>query len=226
MNTRLLCALVAGIALSVSPAASQQLFSGGAPSAANRPLPFDIHEVNGPDSRLTYGELHGEVDVMEVDAERSPDLIERMQDHLAGLQPALQIYALKMVENRAFDDFKVLLEHEDNQSGSGQTWVLKVMAGEMALLSLAAEKTWPEIAGLYKERSDLYASMVRGEITSRELEGPEQANSRQLRTVFERELARIAAGGIVEPTQAEIDEAIDGLASMVIGGAKVLASED
>ncbi len=153
-----------------------------------------------------------------------PGLEEQIKDHVASLDPALQLYVIKMVENRAYDDLKTLIANPENNTPAGQTWVFKVMSGEMMLMSMATEVPFPEISQLYAERSDIYARLVRGEIEWEDLQTLEPKNEAAKKAAYQARLDDLQAQyPNFNPDMQAANAAIDELSSMVIGGGKMLS---
>lgn len=156
-----------------------------------------------------------------------PGLEEQIKTHVASLDPGLQLYVIKMAENRAYDDLKTLIANPENQTPNGQTWVFKVMSGEMMLMSFAAEGPFPEIAKLYAERSDIYARLVRGEIKWEDLQTLEPQNEAAKKAAYQLRLDDLQAQyPNFNPDMQAANAAIDELSSLIIGGGKMLSGAE
>lgn len=156
--------------------------------------------------------------------EKEPGLDERIRTHVADLDPNLRLYVIKMAENAAYEDVKSLFDRPENDNPEGQLWLFKVLSSEMMLLSIAAEAHFPDISGLYSERGEMYAQVIRGDIEWDEMEVLEPKHEAAKTEAFMahfNELQRTNPN--LNPDMAEAEAAIKALSGMVIGGGKFLS---
>lgn len=137
-----------------------------------------------------------------------------------------RMYVARVAENHVMDDARQIVADPENEK-DGYVWAMKVLATDFAFLSMLAEIDHPDVAAAYRERSDIYAGYVRGEVSGEELQAREAANERRKNEVYDR-LLQAYSRTVESPSKtriAELETVAKDLAGMVSGHAKFIASE-
>ncbi|MGE9010574.1 hypothetical protein ACO2JO_18470 [Leptospira interrogans] len=116
---------------------------------------------------------------------------EQLNKLLSQHLPAHRLYVFKLTENMAFEDARSI--SQNTKSPSDVTWVAKVVSIEMMLLSHAMEEEFSDIAALYKQRGEIIARRVRGEIDTSVMESLENENAGQLASAYKKRFSELKA---------------------------------
>src|SRR5262245_17312206 len=94
--------------------------------------------------------------------------LDEIDGHLQPLSPLEKLYVLKLAENRITKWFTDASKDPENQKNP--VWVFKVISLSYAALGHTYGRHFPELLDVYRERSELFADIVRGKLRLRELE--------------------------------------------------------
>lgn len=121
-------------------------------------------------------------------------------------------------------DIKLLMKHPDN---AGSRWPFKVAAWEYYALAMIADKTYPEVKSVNEDFAEVFAKMVRGNLTIDA--GFAQLNELQddLRNIYDADARRfeVAEENSTPEREADLLARVEEIKSILIGQAKHVATE-
>lgn len=117
-------------------------------------------------------------------------LLDHLNRELAPLTGLEKLFVIKLAENKITEQLQAIATDPAIKT-EGPVWMMKVASFSYGTLSLLLEKQFPDVSFVYRERTEMYADVVRGKISIAELRRLEPDNEVLKRRALERELATL-----------------------------------
>jgi hypothetical protein len=124
---------------------------------------------------------------------------DRLNQELVGLSRLEKLYALKIAENKLNEQLTAIATAPETER-DGPLWLMMVASFSYSRLTLLLEPLFPEVSAVYRDRTELYADMVRGKLRGSEAETREHENETKKQRVLDQQMSALKK---IEPLPTE-----------------------
>jgi hypothetical protein len=110
-----------------------------------------------------------------------------LERELSALSNIEKLFVVKVSENEITDQLRVIVTDPAIKT-DGPGWAMKIGSFCYGTLTLISEKSFPGVASAYRERTELYADVVRGKIKITDIAPLERQIEIRKVDAFDREL--------------------------------------